>query len=101
MNGKVPAFHAVIQMGKEGHALEVSLDGSKGLGQGMDQPSLGGKEVRGMETEGIADANQPLRRAVRYPNTRSTQPFRQAEGFQSRQSQDTHGSTQEQSTVHA
>ena len=100
MNGKVPAFHAVIQMGKEGHALEVSLDGSKGLGQRMDQPPPWRKEVRGMKTEGIADANQPLRRACPLPEHSLHPALSASRRIPNRQSQDTHGSTQEQSTVH-
>ena len=64
MHREVTPFNPMIQVGKEGHPLEVSLDGSKSLGQGMNQPSLFWEEVRGMKTKGIPDANQPFWSAV-------------------------------------
>ena len=60
MNGIVPAFHSMIQMGKDRQLVEMPLERHKGLGRGLDETDIPGKKMRGVKTKGIPDANQPF-----------------------------------------
>ena len=51
MNGIVPAFHAMVQMGKDRQPIQVSLNGKKRLGGGLNEPGILGKKVRGVKTK--------------------------------------------------
>ena len=51
MNGIVPAFHSMIQMGKDRQLVEMPLDRHKGLGRGLDEPGILGKEMRSVKTK--------------------------------------------------
>jgi hypothetical protein len=51
MNGIVPAFHSMIQMGKDRQLIEMPLDRHKGLGQRLDEPGSLGEKVRGVKTK--------------------------------------------------
>jgi hypothetical protein len=101
MNGIVPAFHSMIQMGKDRQLVQVSLNGKKSLGGGLNETGFLGEKMRGMKTKGIPDANQPFWGAVGQSETGSPLPFWQTERFQGGQGQGTHGSTQEHPTVHS
>jgi len=60
MHGEVTPFNPMIKVGKDGGLIEVSLQWFKCLGQRMNGPRIGGKEMGGMKSKRIADTDKPF-----------------------------------------
>ena len=60
MHCEVSTFYPMIKVGKDGGLIEVSLQWFKCLGQRMNGPRIGGKEMGSMKSERIADTDEPF-----------------------------------------